>query len=124
MGIDRIGKAGTAPPPDLDEVEKGGKASAVDKPFAVERTKEASAAAPAQGVSASSPIAQLKSGAIDVERYLDLRVDEATKALDGLPAAELADIKKTLRVQLASDPTLVDLVKTATGKVPNPPDGD
>lgn len=116
MGIDRIGKGGAAPPPDLDKV---GKSGAVDKPFSAERTKEA---APVDPTQATSPLAQLKSGAIDLDRYLDLKVDEATKALDGMPASDLADIKKSLREQLATDPFLVDLVKSATGKVPNPPE--
>jgi hypothetical protein len=122
MGIDRIGKSGAPPPPDLEKV---GKTGAVDKPFAVERTKEAVPADEVAGVSsASSPLAQLKAGAIDVERYLDLRVDEATKALEAMPPRDLAEIKKVLRDQLATDPLLVDLVKSATGKAPSPPEGD
>src|SRR6476620_1969842 len=101
MGIDRIGKGGAPPAPEVGGAEKATKAGAVDKPFTVERTKQA---APVEGVTATSPLAQLKAGEIDMNRYLDLKVDEATKSLEGLPPADLADIKQMLRVQLASDP--------------------
>ena len=121
MGIDRIGKGGTAPPPDIGAGEGAGKTAAVDKPFTVDRAKEA---APVDATKAVSPLAQLKSGAIDVEQYLDLKVDAATKSLEGMPASELADIKKMLRDQLASDPMLVDMVKAATGTVPNPTENE
>lgn len=121
MGIDRIGKGGGAPPPDLDKV---GKTGAVDKPFSAERADRTKEAAPVDPTQAASPLAQLKSGAIDLDRYLDLKVDEATKALDGMPASDIADIKRSLREQLATDPLLVDLVKSATGKVPSPPEGE
>ena len=127
MGIDRIGKGGTAPPPDLDkvdQVDKRGKTGAVDKTFGVERTDRAKEAAAVDATQAASPLAQLKAGTIGVEQYLDLKVDAATKSLDGMPAAELADIKKMLRDQLASDPLLVDMVKAATGTVPKPPENE
>ena len=38
-----------------------------------------------------------------------------------LSAAELEDIKSVLRDQLSSDPGLRDLVQTATGREPEPP---
>lgn len=124
MGIDRIGKGGTAPPPDIGSTDKATKAGAVDKPFSVDRAKEAAPVDAASMTSAVSPLAQLKSGAIDVEQYLDLKVDAATKSLEGMPAAELDQIKKMLRDQLASDPMLVDMVKAATGTVPKPPENE
>jgi hypothetical protein len=121
MGIDRIGKGGAAPPPDLDKV---GKTGAVETPFAVDRADRVKEAAPVDASQGTSPLAQLKAGTIDVERYLDLKVDEATKTLDGLPAAQLDEIKQALREKIATDPLLVDLVKSATGKVPNPPENE
>lgn len=126
MGIDGIGKGPKSPPaPDVGSgVDKATKAGAVDKPFSlegVERTRDAAAVQKTGSVDATSPLARLRAGEIDVERYLDLKVDEATRPLVGLPPQDLADIKKLLRDQLATDPGLVDLVKTATGKVPNPP---
>lgn len=127
MGIDRIGKGGTAPPPDIGGADKATKTGAVDKPFGVERGERgerSNEAAPIDATSSASPLAQLKSGAIDVEQYLDLKVDQATKTLDAMPAGELAEIKKMLRDQLASDPMLVDMVKSATGKAPKTPEGE
>src|SRR5687767_7450478 len=121
MGIDRIGKGGTAPPPDIGGADKTTKTGAVDKPFSVERADRGdrvSEAAPVDATQVASPLAQLKSGAIDVEQYLDLKVDQATKSLDGMPASELGEIRKMLREQLANDPMLVDMVKAATGKIP------
>lgn len=121
MGIDGIGKGPKAP--DIASgVDKTTKPGAVDKPFSVDRARDAAPVEKADAASAVSPLARLRAGEIDVERYLDLKVDEATKPLEGMPAADLADIKSMLRDQLATDPGLVDLVRAATGKVPNPPE--
>lgn len=127
MGIDRIGKGGA--PPATPEVAGSGasgveKKGGPDKPaFSVERP-EASRAAQAAAVEAAetTPLARLRSGEIDVNGYVDLKVDEATRGLVGLSPAELADIKKVLRDQLATDPGLVDLVRQAAGKTPDTPD--
>lgn len=125
MGIDRIGKGGGTPQtPEVSGADKATKTAAVDKPFSVERASRANETAPVDATSGPSPLAQLKAGSIDMNRYLDLKVDEATKALDGMPATQLAEIKKTLRDTIASDPMLVDMVKSATGKVPNPPENE
>jgi hypothetical protein len=122
MGIDRIGKGGAATPPEVGGTDKATKTGAVDKAFSVDRADRAKEAAPVDASQAASPLAQLKSGAIDVEQYLDLKVEHATMSLDAMPARELAEIKKVLREQLASDPLLVDMVKSATGKVPSTPE--
>jgi hypothetical protein len=125
MGIDRIGKGGATPPaPEVGGADKATKTGAVDKPFSVERTARPTETAAVENASGASPLAQLKAGAIDMDRYLDLKVDEATKTLDAMPAAHLDEIKKALREKIASDPFLVDLVKSATGKVPNPPENE
>ena len=125
MGIDRIGKGGGTPPaPEVGGADKATKTGAVDKPFSVERSSRAAETAAVENAPGATPLAQLKAGAIDIDRYLDLKVDEATKTLDGLPASHLDEIKKSLREKLASDPFLVDLVKSATGKVPNPPENE
>ena len=71
---------------------------------------------------AASPLARLRAGEIDVHGYIDLKVDEATKNIHGLEPAELDAIKKTLRDQMATDPGLSDLVHTATGQIPKPPE--
>ncbi len=125
MAIDRIGKGGALP----QAPETGGAAGA-DKagaaaPFKVDRRESASAAEASRnvgGADAASPLARLRAGEVDVHGYVDLKVDEATKGLKGLPAADLAEIKSLLRDQLRTDPGLADLVRTATGKMPSPPE--
>jgi hypothetical protein len=123
MGIDGIGKRGT--PPAAHEPHGGAidKKHGVDAHFAAEAVqKTASPEATAmEAAHAASPLGRLRAGEIDVDRYVDLKVDEATHGLDGLSAAELDDIKKVLRDQLATDPGLSDLVHTAAGQLPKPP---
>jgi hypothetical protein len=65
---------------------------------------------------------RFRSGQVDVQGYLDLKVDEATAHLSSLPRVELDAIRTALRDRLATDPALVDLVRAATGKVPEPSD--
>ena len=118
--VDRIGKGGgvppTATPAGVD------KKTAVDKPFQVERGEATKPADPASNVDATSPLARLRAGEIDVHGYIDLKVDQATSGLRGLSPAQLDEIKKSLRDQMATDPGLVDLVRAATGSTPKPPE--
>lgn len=121
MAIDRIGKGGALPPP--TETGAAGGAEKAGAPFKVDRAENAAPADPARHVEAAhptSPLARLRAGEIDVHGYVDLKVDEATRNLEGLPAAQLGEIKSVLRDQLRSDPGLADLVRTATGKMPSP----
>lgn len=141
MGIDRIGKGGGVPPaPEGDgksAVAPKGATSGAEKTFEVKRPDAANAAQgthAAHGAQATqgahgvgptdpaSPLARLRRGEIDVHGYVDLKVDEATKALHGLSPEELADVKSMLRDQLRTDPALAELVQTATGKAPSPPE--
>ncbi|MDF2697611.1 MAG: hypothetical protein K0S65_5994 [Labilithrix sp.] len=125
MGIDRIGKGGT--PPTTPETKGSGsieKKGPVEKAFSVERpdaTRQASQAAGTEATQ-SSALARLRSGEIDVNGYVDLKVDEATKGLEGLSPAELDDIKKVLRDQMSTDPGLMDLARQAAGKAPDVPE--
>jgi hypothetical protein len=130
MGIDRIGKG---PPPASPETQgtpgtspKGPteKTFSVTGAEAAERGEGAhtTAATAAGEVSPTSPLARLQAGEIDVDRYVDLKVEEATRGLSGLSRAELEDIKSVLRDQMVTDPGLSDLVRTATGKTPTPPE--
>lgn len=95
MGIDRIGKSGSAPP-----------------------SSPPSEAAPTE--SGASPLEQLQAGKIDLEGYLDLKVSEATRHLHGLGAREMDGLRQLLRSELACDPSLVALVEQATGQRPTP----
>jgi hypothetical protein len=74
-----------------------------------------------QGVEAS-PLGQLLAGKIDVDGYLDMKVEHATRHLEGLSSEERESIRSMLRDQLATDPALADLVRQATGHMPKPPD--
>jgi hypothetical protein len=121
MGIDRIGKGGlppTAPEP-TGGVEKKG---AAERPFSVERAEPKERAQAGAEVDSSSPLERLRRGELDVNGYLDAKVEGATRGLEGLSASELDDVRKVLRDQLATDPGLVDLVRQATGELPDVPE--
>jgi len=128
MAIDRIGKGAGLPggAPQAPEVKPAGGAPSVEAPFKVERSDSANAAQRAGSVEAAaspaSPLGRLRAGEVDVHGYIDLKVDEATSALKGISPAELDEIKSVLRDQMKSDPGLADLVRTATGKMPTPPE--
>ena len=128
MGIDRVGKG--APPVPLPEVggspgaHPSGQAfhvPAADAPTQVSAPHLDPARAPAQ--TSGAALERLRSGEIDLGGYVNLKVQEATGHLTGLPAVELEKIRSVLRERLASDPTLVDLLHTATGET-LPPDDD
>ena len=117
MAIDRVGKGGPAGGASLPR--EVGPTEKAERPFEATRSapvQKAAAAAPA------GPLEKLRAGEIDVHEYLDIKVDEATSHLHGLPPAEMDAIKKMLRDQLATDPGLSDLVKQATGAAPPPVD--
>ena len=125
MAIDRIGKGGAPPPTPETGAPAGAEKAGAAAPFKVDRGADAApadATRNVQSTDATSPLGRLKAGEIDVQGYVDLRVEEATKSLKGLPPAELDDIKSVLRDQLLSDPGLTDLVRSATGKMPAPPE--
>lgn len=119
MAIDRIGKGGNIP--QTPETQSTGKAQGAER-FTVEKPQEAQKAGGVGATQTASPLARLRAGEIDVNGYVDLKVEAATQKLHGLNKAELDTIKKALREQIASDPALVDLVRTATGKVPSAPE--
>jgi hypothetical protein len=115
MPIDRIGKSGAPPPvPAKESVSP----VAPTKPFEVGRAEVAPPAPVAP--TAPTPLERLKAGDIDVDQYVDLKVDQATAHLRGVPRAQMDAIRAMLREQVASDPALVDLVRAATGRAPTP----
>ena len=132
MGIDRIGKDGPSLP--LPEVEgsAGARSSRAvfevpastatsPAPPSLDPARSASHVEPAQGV--NGPLERLRAGELDLHGYVDAKVREATAHLSALPPVELENIRSALRERLASDPTLIDLLHTATGEV-LPPDDD
>ena len=122
MAIDRIGKGAALP----GGLPSAGEVKPADAPFTIDRADSANAAQRAGNVEsatpATSPLGRLRAGEVDVHGYIDLKVDEATSALKGMTLAELDEIKSVLRDQMKSDPGLADLVRTATGKMPTPPE--
>lgn len=121
MATERIGGKGqpTAPPPPATRV---GPPEETGKPFELESPR---ALAPTQGPlpipATRTALERYRAGELDLDGYLDLKVDEATAHLGALPAQDLEAIRGALRDRLASDPTLMELVQTATGRFPEPP---
>jgi hypothetical protein len=115
MGIDGIGKGGAAPPATGIDRSSAPSAAEIGSPsaeFKVGKAAPTDATAPAS-------LDQVRSGALTIEQYLDLKVTEATAHLtDRLSAEQISFVRTSLREQLSSDPALVELVKTATGHLP------
>jgi hypothetical protein len=110
MPIDGIGKPPGVPPPG-GAPAVGGASTPGGESF---RVGTASAANVSGG-----DLARLERGELTLDAYLDARVAEATKHLEGrLGRAELEFVKNTLRAELESDPVLVELVRRATGQTP------
>jgi len=116
MGIDGIGKPGPPVAPASSSATPA--AADVARPSFADRATETRAAAPAEAPQGA--LEQLRAGAIDLDQYLDIKVREATSALTPLPPAQIESVRAALRERLATDPTLVDLVRTATGAIPSP----
>lgn len=117
MGMDGIGKK-----PPLGGVGGGGAVGSTQKTGATFDVRGPSATAPIDATDASSPLARLRAGEINVDQYVDLRIDEAMHALQGMPASAVADIRGLLREKIVSDPTHLDLVRQATGQTPALPE--
>jgi hypothetical protein len=123
--VDGIGKGGGVPPPAGGPKGPGGpsRPEGTGKAFDVQKTdapRDAQAVQQTTAVTAT-PLEQLKTGKIDFERYLDMKVEEATSHLDGMTPVHLDTIRSMLRERMATDPELVDLLKQATGQAPSPP---
>ena|SRR5438270_8992454 len=67
-----------------------------------------------QATQAPTPLERLRAGEIDVQRYAELRVQEATQHLEGiLPPQDLEKIRADLHDLIENDPDVAALVKTA-----------
>jgi hypothetical protein len=119
MGIDSIGKKGPPVPPMPGEVGGPARSTGASRPFEV--SKGALAAEAGAVEAPRTALERLRAGEIDVNGYVDIKVHEATAHLAVLPPAQLEEVRAALRERMASDPALVDLVRTATGAVPQPP---
>ena len=102
MSIDRIG--GPSSPAPIGAADA---ARALDKPESL---------APEQA-EAPGPAEQVRAGSLEVGAYVDLRVDEATRHLEGsLSAADLEVVRDTLKSELLQDATLRSLAEAAIGR--------
>jgi uncharacterized protein (DUF2342 family) len=124
MGIDGIGKKGPPAPPPPKEAGGPSRPTEAGRAFEVSRPVPPGHAEQVRAGAIEAPrtaLDRLRAGEIDVNGYVDLKVDEATAHLGKLPPVELEAIRSTLRDRLGTDPTLTDLVRTATGHAPQPP---
>ena len=111
MPIDGIGKPPSIPPPGAAPATSGTGSAGGGEGFRVGATATPSVA--------SGDLARLERGEIGLDAYLDARVGEATRHLEGrLGRLELDFVRRTLRAELESDPVLVELVRRATGQAP------
>lgn len=119
MGIDGIGKRGgpqgVPTPGTAAPTQKTGKSFETE----LQRTDGAHATGHIDAL-APSALDDFKAGRIDMNGYLDRKVQAATAHLEGMPAADLQQIRGMLREQLASDPAFTELVQNATGQLPKP----
>ncbi len=117
MSIDGIGKrpppAPAAPSGPVEGPGSARPAGSPAAPFELDPSRRASgpSGTPVEEVASSNSLDQLRTGRIDLGRYLDLKVEEATAHLAALPRVELDAIRTALRERLATDPALVDLVR-------------
>lgn len=66
---------------------------------------------------------QVQRGEVQLDAYLDVRVQDAVGHLEGkLSPEQLEFVKEELREQLRSDPVLMELVRRATGQSPEAQD--
>ncbi len=69
-------------------------------------------------VKASPALDAVRSGRLDVNGYVDAKVEEATAHLAHLSPSQLEAVRSTVRAQLLQDPHLAELVERATGSAP------
>jgi hypothetical protein len=119
MGIDGIGKPRlpVPPGPPASTGATSPEAQIDHAPFA-EHVTEVRVPSPAVGPHAA--LERLRAGAVDLDGYLDIKVQEATASMSGLAPTQLASLRAALRERISSDPTLVELVRKATGAIEIP----
>jgi hypothetical protein len=102
--------------------EQIGHASGAAAPF----PSQSPSVAEARPVASPPPSAALEAvrrGELDVHGYIEAKVSDATAHLSQLSPAQLEQVKRVVRAQLLSDPTVADLVEQATGARPPAEEG-
>lgn len=109
MAIDGVGQRGGAP-----KVSSGvGAAQGVDSEKFELTTEGVEKAEGAQ------LLERVQRGEVQLDAYLDVRVNDAVGHLEGkLSAEQLEFVREELREQLRNDPVLIELVRRATGQTP------
>lgn len=112
MSVDGIGSGGR----NVGGVGRG------EAPLAPAPT-EGAAAGHSIGPAASggpTPLERLEKGEISFDQYLDGRVADAVRHLEGRASgAQIDFLRQALRESMAADPVLAELVRRATGSVPS-----
>src|SRR5580700_5670211 len=62
----------------------------------------------------SGPLERFRRGEIDLDTYVDLKVEAALAHLLGLPALQLEKTRALLRAKIAAEPELQELIRKAT----------
>ena len=127
MGIDRIGKKEPSAAPLTEDAgsDKIGKTAKTARTFEMASPQAASRATEASPSEARrTALDRWRAGELDLDGYLDAKVDEATAHLSTIPPAELDALRGALRERISSDHTLVELVRSVTGHLPKPPGDD
>jgi hypothetical protein len=127
MGIDGISRKDPPASPPGEDVggDKIGKADEADGARrAFEVRSPGAASGPPEATPLETPRTALdrwRAGEIDLNGYLDAKVDEATAHLSTIPPPELDAIRSALRDRMSSDHTLAELVRSVTGRIPETP---
>ncbi len=114
MGVDGIGGNGGRPIHGIGARDLTGPEKVSSEPVVGPAAPRSLA-----GTVGSPALQKLERGEINIEEYLDTRVAEAVRHLEGRVSPTQVDfVKKTLREELSSDPVLVELVRRTTGSAP------
>ncbi|GAC1353737.1 MAG: hypothetical protein NVSMB47_06700 [Polyangiales bacterium] len=111
-GGGKIGGPAGSPPASGTERSRGAEGPAFGE--ALGKTEHADPAHAAHAAHAATPLDRLRSGEIDVQRYAELRVHEATAHLEGvLPPGDLDKLRDDLHDLIEHDPDVAALVQAA-----------
>lgn len=115
MGIDRIDRRGSVPPEALAPTDGESRTTRLSRSGGPFEPRPAVPLQPVAGVHASAALEAVRAGRLDVEGYIDAKVEEATAHLSHLAPSHLAAVRGVVRGQLLADPHLAELVERATG---------
>lgn len=113
MSVDGIGRP-PIPKGEIGSVGGTGASGAPGSTFRVEREAQVG------GAASSDLLTRLERGEISAGDYVQARVDEAVRPLEGrISAEQLGLVRDALAEQLSTDPVVVELVRRATAGAPS-----